>query len=117
MLLMSFGANAEDYCKRRPVDPEVPAGFGGDYEVIGRDSDSGKPCMGTLIVRVEKSVFALERTVDGGVDTGEAWFAKCGVDDIDFLIGSYATASGTLNIMCRTGADGDSYYRVTCRTG
>ena len=58
----AFAADA--FCKRLPVDPEVPAGLAGSYDVVGQRSD-GPAYSGTLTLGFGKSRYRVVQTVQG----------------------------------------------------
>lgn len=116
ILAAPFGVSASGLCERQAIDRESPAGFAGSYEIIGKDPNTGNPYSGTLVVGYGVHAYSLARTIQGTVSKGEAWLERCGMDKIQFLAGQYRSKSGTIEIRCRLGADGDNYYRTTCRT-
>lgn len=119
VLLMLLGgipasASASGACKRLPLDPELPAGLAGSYEVVGKDPVTGSPYAGTLVLAHGKSNYRITRTT-GGNANGDAWIESCGMDGIKALVGRYYTQPVT-EVSCALDADGDNYYRATCRT-
>ena len=62
----AFAADA--FCKRLPVDPEVPAGIAGSYDVVGQRSD-GPAYSGTLTLGFGKSRYRVVQTVQGARPT------------------------------------------------
>ena len=113
--LASVPSVASDFCERLPVDPGFPAGIGGQYEIVGRDPETGSAYTGTLAVSYGKSSYALTRRVQGVSVNGDAWVERCGMDKIVRLYAKYYTKP-TTEISCTVGGDGDNYYRLTCRT-
>ncbi|GAA3914044.1 hypothetical protein [Luteimonas lutimaris] len=112
----SLSASAADFCNRQPLDPEVPAGLEGSYEIIGKDPATGKPYAGTLVIGYGNHAYSLTRSTSGINSKGDAWLELCGMDKIQFLVGRYRMKSASVEISCRLGADGDNYYRATCKT-
>lgn len=106
---------ASDFCKKLPINPGFPSGLGGQYEVIGRDPNTGSAYTGKLSVSYGKSSYALTRTVQGKTINGEAWAEQCGMDKILGFHARYYTKPVT-EIGCRLGNDADNYNRLTCRT-
>lgn len=115
LVVAASPAFATDFCQRQAFDPEVPAGLEGRYEIVGRDPVTGGAYSGHLVVTSGESAYGLERVVDGNVSKGRAWIERCGPDGIPFLVAEYATQP-VMKAGCRLGADGDNYYRATCRT-
>ena len=115
ILFASTNSVASDFCKKLPVDPEFPAGLGGQYEIIGRDPISGSAYTGTLLVSYGKDSYAISRTVQGKTVHGDAWAEQCGMDKILWFHAKYYTKPFT-EIGCALGGDGDNYNRITCRT-
>ena len=112
---ISNGVHATDFCKRLPMDPEVPAGLDGSYEIVGRNSASGVAYTGTLVLGIGRNSYAVTRTTDRGTVNGDAWMESCGIDKVKALIVRYYTKPVT-EMHCTFTADGDNYYRATCRT-
>ena len=112
----SLGASAADFCQRQPLDPDVPAGLEGSYEIIGKDPSTGKLYAGTLVIGYSKQAYSLTRTTSRTVAKGDAWLALCGADKIQFLVGRYHMKPVSVEISCRLGTDGDNYSRATCKT-
>ena len=107
--------HASGFCKRLPMDPEVPAGLEGSYEIVGKDPASGAAFVGTLVLDRGETVYALTRTIADGTINGDAWFESCGADDIRTLMVRY-DAMPAIEMACTLAADGGNYYRITCRT-
>ena len=116
LVLASPTVIAAEFCQKKPHDPDFPAGLEGRYEIIGKDPKSGAAYSGYLAISTGKSVYGIGRVVDGTVVRGRAWIESCGSDKIAFLVAEYDTNPLT-RLSCRLGADGDNYYRTTCRTG
>jgi hypothetical protein len=116
-LLIAGPADAKNFCTRAPaVDPALPAGLDGSYELIGKDPISGTVYAGTLEVVVGETSYALTRKEGHVVVRGEAWIERCGADSIVVLAARYATKPEPTDLRCAFGMDGDNYYRVTCQT-
>ena len=108
-------ANADDFCKRKPVDPESPPGFAGTYDVIGKDPITGTAYAGTLTIGFQKTSYSLVRAINGKVVRGEAWIEECGMDKLVVLAAHY-NFKQAVELTCALSADADNYYRMTCRT-
>ena len=117
VVFLSFPSivQANGLCERLPLDPDVPAGLSGAYEVIGKDPRTSTPYVGTIVLANGKSSYAITRTIGKDAVHGDAWMEECGGDKIRFLVARYYTKPIT-QLSCRLGADGDNYYRTTCRT-
>lgn len=109
------GAGAAGFCERMPMDPEVPAGLAGSYEVLGKDPVTGASYAGTLVLEGGKDGYVLTRTVEGQALDGEAWIERCTADRIMALLVRYH-AQPAIEMFCALGGDGDNYYRITCRS-
>ena len=114
-LLLSLTAKASGFCEKKPFEPDFPAGLEGRYELIGKDPTTGAAYSGYLAITTGKSGYGVGRVVAGEVLKGKAWIESCGPDEIKFLVAEYASAP-VMKATCRLGADGDNYYRATCRT-
>jgi len=114
--LLPSVVQAAGLCRRLPMDPEVPAGLAGTYEIIGKDPKTGAGYVGNIVLANGKSSYAITRTIGKDAAHGDAWMEECGGDKIRFLVARYYTKPIT-HLSCRLGADGDNYYRATCRTG
>ena len=108
----AFAADA--FCKRLPVDPEVPAGIAGSYDVVGQRSD-GPAYSGTLTLGFGKSRYRVVQTVQGRSTYGTAWFSECGADRTRVLTVRLETKPA-VEWSCTVGADGSNYSRMTCRS-
>jgi hypothetical protein len=108
-------ALAAGFCERKPLEPDFPAGLEGRYEIIGKDPATGAAYSGYLAVAAGKTSYGIGRVVNGKASKGHAWIESCGADKIAFLVAEYATEPA-MKARCRLGADGDNYYRATCRT-
>ena len=106
---------ADQFCKREAYDAEFPAGLTGNYEIVGKDPETGAAYSGHLVIADGKSRYALTRTAGGVSIPGDAWMETCSADKIQFLVVRYYTRP-TTQVSCRLGMDGDNYYRATCRT-
>ena len=119
LLILLVGASASaiasGVCERVPLDPELPAGIGGSYEIIGKDPATGNTYTGTLVLGYDKSSYRLIRTTQGNAANGDAWIESCGMDKIKMLVARYYTKPVT-EVTCALDADGGNYYRTTCRT-
>jgi len=108
-------ALAAGFCERMPLDPEVPAGLDGSYEIVGKDPSTGVAYAGTLVLGIGKNRYAITRTIANTTVNGDAWMESCGMDKIKALVVRYYTKPVT-EMSCTLDADGDNYYRATCRT-
>lgn len=116
-LLIAGPATAKNFCTRAPaVDPELPAGLVGSYELVGKGPITGTAYSGTLAIAIGKTSYALTRKEGHVVVGGEAWVERCGADSIFVLAARYATNPGPTDLRCALGTDGDNYFRVTCQT-
>ncbi|MDR7099284.1 hypothetical protein J2X04_001631 [Lysobacter niabensis] len=106
---------ASGFCERLPIDPELPAGLGGSYEVIGKDPVTGDGYTATLVLDYGKKSYALTRASQRSTVNGDAWIERCGMDRIKVLVARYYTKPLT-EVSCALAADGNNYYRTTCRT-
>lgn len=117
MLSLPIIAYTQPYCVRQTnVDPEVPAGMAGAYDLIGKDPRTGRPYAGRLHIQIGKTAYLLTRTVGGKRVRGEAWMEYCGPDKIPHLAVRFQTRPARLDMSCRIGYDGDNYLRMTCLT-
>ncbi|GAA5010521.1 hypothetical protein GCM10025793_22310 [Lysobacter lycopersici] len=108
-------ALATSFCERMLLDPEVPAGLDGSYEIVGKDPATGAAYTGTLVLGIGKDSYAITRTTGADIVNGDAWMESCGMDKIKALVVRYYTKPVT-EMSCALDADGDNYYRATCRT-
>lgn len=115
LLGTSSTAGAFDVCERLPVDAEVPAGFGGSYELVGKDPVTGEAYAGMLVVGYGKSSYRLTRTALDKTVNGDAWIESCGTDKVKVLVARYYTKP-MIELSCTLRGDGDNYYRATCKT-
>jgi hypothetical protein len=105
---------ASGFCRSLPMDAEVPAGLEGSYEIVGKDPASGAAYVGKLVLGHGKDAYSLARTIADGTIEGDAWFERCGADDIRTLMVRY-DAMPAIEMACTLDADGGNYYRITCR--
>lgn len=111
-------ADAAGYCVREPaVDPELPAGLVGSYELIGKDPGSGGTYAGALEISDGKTAYVLTRVVNGRTVKGSAWIERCGPDRFPIILARYDTEPAPTELGCFFGTDGDNYFRVTCKSG
>jgi hypothetical protein len=96
------------------LDPDLPAGIAGTYELIGKHSD-GPAYSGTLTLDFGKSRYRVVHLVKGRATNGTAWISECGMDKIRELTVRLETKPVT-EMSCMLGGDGNNYYRMTCRT-
>jgi hypothetical protein len=117
MILAAFPCHAfaASFCERMPLDPEVPAGLDGSYGIVGKDPAMGIAYTGTLVLGIGKNNYAVTRTTGSDTVNGDAWMESCGMDKIKALIVRYYTKPVT-EMNCTLAADGDNYYRASCRT-
>ncbi len=111
----SGAAAAAGFCERMPMDPELPVGLSGSYEVLGRDPLTGAGYTGALVLGHGRDGYVLTRTVEGRTLDGDAWIERCGVDRIMALVVRYH-AQPEIEMFCALGMDGDNDYRITCRS-
>ena len=109
------GAAAGSFCERMPIDPELPAGLSGAYEVVGKDSLTGSAYTATLVLGYGENAYRITHTAQGNTVHGEAWIEDCGPDRIKRLVAQYDTEPRT-ELNCALGVDGGNYYRATCKT-
>jgi hypothetical protein len=112
---VSGGSLAREFCERIPIDPELPAGLEGSYEVIGKDPVTGVGYTAALAIGYGENSYALTRVSQADSVNGDAWFELCGADRIHMLVARYYTKPIT-EVRCTLASDGDNYYRTTCRT-
>lgn len=98
-----------------PIDPELPAGLSGNYEIVGKDPITGNAYTATLMLGYGENTYALTRTSDGNTVHGDAWIERCGVGKINVLTARYHTQPRT-ELSCTLAANGGNYYRTTCKT-
>ena len=115
LLSVPLAASASAGCRRLPVDPEFPAGFEGRYEVVGKSANTGVAYAGTLTVSDGKNAYVVSRKIGADKESGTAWLQSCGMDKIRSLVVSIDARGGKFREVCNFDADGDNYYRVTCR--
>ena len=108
-------AAAGNFCERIPIDPELPAGLSGTYEVVGQDSLTDKAYTATLVLGYGDNAYTLTRTTHGSTVHGEAWLERCGTDKMQILVAQYDTEPRT-ELNCTLNADAGNYYRATCKT-
>ena len=109
-------AAAADFCERTPVDPEVPAGMDGSYEVVGKDPITGAAYTGSLILGYDlPHSYTLTGRIQGRIVRGEAWLERCGADKVQVLTAWYNTRP-PVTLLCTLGADSNIRYRITCQT-
>lgn len=117
-LALPVCANAAGYCTREPaIDPELPAGLVGSYELIGKDPASGGTYAGALDISDGKTVYVLTRIVNGNTVKGSAWIERCGPDKFPIILARYDTEPTPIELGCFFGTDGDNYFGVTCKSG
>ena len=115
LLAAPLNSVATDICRKAPFNPELPAGLAGSYEIVGRDPVDGTAYSGHLAISAGSSGYGIARVISGKVTQGTAWIENCGQDNIRLLAARFSSSPDILAI-CTLGADGDNYYRVTCRT-
>lgn len=107
-------AGAADFCERLPLDPEFPAGLTGSYQIVGKQASAADAYAGTLAIGYGKNNYALTRTIHGHEIHGDGWIERCGADKITTLVVKYH-AKPALGMQCALGADGNNYYRISCK--
>jgi hypothetical protein len=113
---MMAASRADELCTRQKLDPELPAGLDGKYEIIGRMPDSDVTYSGTLEVGIGKTAYTLKRTVNGNIANGEAWFETCGLDEIQVLSFKYTQGKKPMEGFCFINRNGDNYMLMSCYT-
>ncbi|HSC74684.1 MAG TPA: hypothetical protein VLB90_00420 [Pseudomonadales bacterium] len=109
-------ASPESFCNRQPFDSEFLAGLSGNYEIVGRESDSGKAYVGVLKIAETKNSYVLVRTVGTDTVKGEAWVELCSPDKFVVLRAHYETKPKPIELSCYLRTDGDNYNRASCTT-
>lgn len=106
----------EPFCKRLPFDGETPPGIEGNYELIGKDPETGSAYTGVLKISAGTETFVLSRTVNGKTVAGQAWAEVCSPDKFQVLTVRYEGKDGPLNLSCYLDYDGDNFTRASCTT-
>ena len=108
---------ADGYCERPDrIDPEFLVGLFGNYEIVGREPDSGITYSGELEIQNSKNGYALKRIVSGETAIGKAWVEFCSPDKFPVLKFKYEKMKQPLEGSCFLRMDGDNYYLISCRT-
>ena len=114
-LCVPMCAAAAGFCERTALDPEVPAGIDGHYEVVGKEPGSGAPFLGHAQWRLGKDSYLISRTVGQDTRDGEAWFERCGADGVEVLRLHYPS-DPAIEAVCQHVVDADNYHRFSCRS-
>jgi hypothetical protein len=94
----------------------MPPGLIGKYEIVGKDSETGRTYSGALEIAVVNGTFALTRTVQGRTLKGEAWTESCSPDKFQVLRARYESKPKAIDLSCYLRFDGDNFTRASCTT-
>jgi hypothetical protein len=114
MFLAAPATAADSFCHAFPADPEFPAGLTGKYQVVGKTT-KGVAYTGSVEVEIRDKTFQVRRSVAGVTTTGSATLQECGMDKIRSIRVVYRHKASSILLTCTIGADGDNYFRLTCR--
>src|SRR6266513_4803237 len=114
MLLLANSGHSAD-AERERLDEESLRGYmTGDYDLIGRKSDSTATYTGHVTLREEKGVLKVTRTIDGNTDKCLARFdTVAGTDRIPVLRMHFHFDGKEYDATYRCQSDPDNYPRFT----
>ena len=82
------------------------------HEIVGRNSAAA--FTGTLVLGIGRNSYAVTRTTDRGTVNGDAWMELRNRQGKALIVRYYTKPVTEMH--CTFTADGDNYYRATCRT-
>ena len=116
-VLVSTQIHAREYCERpEKIDPELPAGLSGTYEIIGRLPNSDITYAGRVEIKEDETAYTLKRTVGGVTTIGDAWIEFCSPDKYMVLNFKYSKTPKPILGSCFLRTNGNNYYIISCYT-
>jgi len=115
LLALSFAAtDASDYCQPDTLDAQTPGYFAGTYDVIGRDSWTGRPFTGRAIISVSDTLNVTWRYARRTI-SAIARTEHCGMDHIRILHVVFREHGTDMDGLCFYTSELDNYPRITCQ--
>jgi len=114
MLLFANSVHSADTDRERLDEESLRGYMSGEYDVIGRKSDSTATYTGHVTLREEKGVLEVTRTIDGNTDKCVARFDTIeGTDRIPVLRMHFHFDGKEYDATYRWQSDPDNYPRFT----
>src|SRR6266480_896963 len=115
MLLLANSGHSSDADRERLDEESLRGYMTGEYDLIGRKSDSTATYTGHVTLREEKGVLKVTRTIDGNSDKCVARFdTVAGTDRIPVLRMHFHFDGKEYDATYRWQSDPDNYPRFTC---
>ena len=114
MLLFANSVHSADVDRQRLDEESLRGYMSGEYDLIGRKSDSTATYTGHVTLREEKGVLQVTRTIDGNTDKCVARFdTVAGPDRIPVLRMHFRFDGKEYDATYRWQSDPDNYPRFT----
>jgi len=114
MMLFANSVHCADADRERLDEESLPSYMTGEYDLIGRKSDSTATYTGHVTLREEKGVLKVTRTIDGNTDKCVARFdTVAGTDRIPVLRMHFHFDGKEYDATYRWQSDPDNYPRFT----
>ncbi len=114
MLLLANSGHSSDADRERLDEESLRGYMTGEYDLIGRKSDSTATYTGHVTLREEKGVLKVTRTIDGNTDKCVARFdTVAGTDRIPVLRMHFHFDGKEYDATYRWQSDPDNYPRFT----
>jgi len=114
MLLFANSVHSADADRERLDEESLRGYMSGEYDLIGRKSDSTATYTGHVTLREEKGVLQVTRTIDGNTDKCVARFdTVAGTDRIPVLRMHFRFDGKEYDATYRWQSDPDNYPRFT----
>jgi len=114
MMLFANSVHCADADRERLDEESLPSYMTGEYDLIGRKSDSTATYTGHVTLREEKGVLEVTRTIDGNTDKCVARFdTVAGTDRIPVLRMHFHFDGKEYDATYRWQSDPDNYPRFT----
>jgi len=114
MLLFANSVHSADVDRERLDEESLRGYMTGEYDLIGRKSDSTATYTGHITLREEKGVLKITRTIDGNTDKCVARFdTVAGTDRIPVLRMHFHFDGKEYDATYRWQSDPDNYPRFT----
>jgi len=114
MMLFANSVHCADADRERLDEESLPSYMTGEYDLIGRKSDSTATYTGHVTLREEKGVLKVTRTIDGNTDKCVARFdTVAGTDRIPVLRMHFQFDGKEYDATYRWQSDPDNYPRFT----
>jgi len=114
MLLFANSVHSADADRQRLDEVSLRGYMSGEYDLIGRKSDSTATYTGHVTLREEKGVLQVTRTIDGNTDKCVARFdTVAGTDRIPVLRMHFRFDGKEYDATYRWQSDPDNYPRFT----